>query len=50
MNGRDMGQTGRVVSVLNKDGGAIAVILTDGINKEIECNVGNIQVRLSLLL
>jgi len=44
VNGRDMGQTGRVVSVLNKDGGAIAVILTDGINKEIECNVGNIQM------
>lgn len=44
VGGRYMGQTGRVVSVINKDGDTVAAILTDGINTEIECNVGHLQV------
>lgn len=42
--GRYMGQTGRVVSVKSADGSNIAAILTDGINTEIQCNVGHLQV------
>jgi transcription elongation factor SPT5 len=44
--GRYMGQTGRVVSVKSVDGTNVAAILTDGINTEIQCNVGHLQVRL----
>lgn len=43
--GRYMGQTGRVVSVKSADGSNVAAILTDGINTEIQCNVGHLQVR-----
>ena len=44
VNGTHMGQTGRVVSVNNVDGDHIAAILTDGMNTEIQCNVGNLQI------
>jgi len=44
INGIHMGQTGRVVSVHRADGDHIAAILTDGINTEITCNVGHLQV------
>ena len=43
--GRYMGQTGRVVSVKSADGTNVAAILTDGINTEIQCNVGHLQVK-----
>ena len=32
-----------VVSVNNVDGDHIAAILTDGMNNEIQCNVGHLQ-------
>jgi transcription elongation factor SPT5 len=44
VGGRYMGQTGRVVSVQSADGTNVAAILTDGINTEIQCNVGHLQV------
>jgi transcription elongation factor len=44
VSGRYMGQTGRVVSVQSADGTNVAAILTDGINTEIQCNVGHLQV------
>jgi transcription elongation factor len=44
IGGRNMGQTGRVVNVKVMDGKPTAVILTDGINTEILCDVINLQV------
>ena len=44
INGVHLGQTGTVVNVHRKDGDHIAVILVDGINTEISCNVGYLQV------
>jgi transcription antitermination factor NusG len=45
VGGRYAGQTGRVVSVKSEDGSNVAHLLTDGINSEIKCNVGHLQVR-----
>ena len=39
-----MGQTGRVVSLKALDGKPTAVILTDGVNTELLCDVNNLQV------
>ena len=50
VNGRYMGQTGRVVSVKTIDNSNIAIILTDGINTEIQCNVGHLQVSIILYI
>ena len=36
--------TGRVVGVNFVDGELTAAILTDGMNTEIQCNVGSLQV------
>ena len=37
--------TGRVVGVNFIDGELTAAILTDGMNTEIQCNVGSLQVK-----
>lgn len=42
--GQFMGQTGRVVSVDKIDSDYVASILTDAINTEIRCNVGQLQM------
>ncbi|KAJ1418641.1 hypothetical protein B484DRAFT_481589, partial [Ochromonadaceae sp. CCMP2298] len=44
VGGKYMGRTGRVVSVKTVDGSSVAIILTDGINTEIQSNVGNLQM------
>jgi hypothetical protein len=44
VSGKYLGQTGRVVSVDIVDGDQLASILTDGINTEIRCSVGQLQV------
>ncbi|KAJ1389376.1 hypothetical protein B484DRAFT_409342, partial [Ochromonadaceae sp. CCMP2298] len=37
------GRTGRVVYMYQKDGASLAVVITDGVNTEIQCNVGQLQ-------
>lgn len=44
INGTHMGQTGRVVSLKSIDNKPTAVILTDGLNTEILCDVVNLQL------
>jgi transcription elongation factor SPT5 len=44
MKGKYMGQTGRVVSVVNEGEEQIAVILTDVTNNEIMCNVSYLKM------
>jgi transcription elongation factor len=45
MTGKYSGQTGRVVTVISEPGDSqLAVILTDGLNTEIKCNVSLLQL------
>ena len=44
INGVYIGQTGRVVSLKSIDSKPTAVILTDGMNTEILCDVANLQL------
>jgi len=44
VSGRDQGATGRVVSIFTADGENLAVVLTDGVNTEIQCHINALQV------
>lgn len=44
INGQYRGQTGRVVSLVQRDGKSMAAILTDGVNTEILCDIGYLQI------
>jgi hypothetical protein len=44
------GRTGRVVHMYQKDGASLAVVITDGVNNEIQCNVGALQVCVHILI